>query len=233
MTNDYRPMMPDERIELIRAWHEHGYAMQRASLPKRMSFMGLDLRIGEAVFAPDTEDGTGDPYHRAVEAEVQPSDRVLDMGTGSGVSGILAARKGARVVAVDVNPTAVACARGNAKRNGVADRMTFAVADVFDGVEGDFDLIVFDPPFRWFKPRDLLEAGSTDENYRALTRFMAAVKGRLRPNGRVLLNFGTSADMDYLQSLIRNEGMQQEMRQYGEVTKDGFTARYYVIRLTA
>jgi methylase of polypeptide subunit release factors len=31
--------------------------------------------------------------------------------------------------------------------NGVADRMTFAVADVFDGVEGDFDLIVFDPPF--------------------------------------------------------------------------------------
>ena len=47
--------------------------------------------------------------------------------------------------------------------NGVADRMTFAVADVFDGVEGDFDLIVFDPPFRWFKPRDLLEAGSTDE----------------------------------------------------------------------
>ena len=73
---------------------------------------------------------------------------LLDMGTGSGVSGILAARKGALVVAVDVNPMAVACARQNAKRNGVADKMTFAVADVFEGVEGDFDLIVFDPPFR-------------------------------------------------------------------------------------
>ena len=116
--------------------------------------------------------------------------------------------------------------------NGVADRMTFAVADVFDGVEGDFDLIVFDPPFRWFKPRDLLEAGSTDENYRALTRFMAEVKGRLRPNGRVLLNFGTSADIDYLYSLIKNVGMKREQRLYGEVTSEGFTARYYIIKLT-
>jgi hypothetical protein len=86
----------------------------------------------------------------------------------------------------------------------VADRITFALGDVVDGVDGDFDLIVFDPPFRWFKPRDLLEAGSTDENYRALTRFIAQVKGRLRPNGRVLLNFGTTADIDYLYSLIRN-----------------------------
>jgi len=232
MTKDYRPLMPEERIGVIRAWHEHGYQMQRASLPKRMSFMGLDLQIGEEVFAPDSADAKGDPYHRAVEAEVKPSDRVLDMGTGSGVSGILAARKGARVVAVDVNPNAVVCARQNAERNGVADRMTFALADVFDGVEGDFDLIVFDPPFRWFKPRDLLEAGSTDENYRALTRFMAEVKGRLRPNGRVLLNFGTSADIDYLYGLIRKTGMKREQRLYGEVTSEGFTARYYIIKLT-
>jgi release factor glutamine methyltransferase len=65
---------------------------------------------------------------------------LLDMGTGSGVSAL--------VVAVDVNPMAVACARQNAERTGVADKMTFAVADVFEGVEGDFDLIVLDPPFR-------------------------------------------------------------------------------------
>jgi release factor glutamine methyltransferase len=136
------------------------------------------------------------------------------------------------VVAVDVNPQAVVCARQNADRNGVADSMTFAVTDVFDGVEGDFDLIVFDPPFRWFKPRDLLEAGSTDENYRALTRFMAEVKGRLRPNGRVLLNFGTSADIDYLHGLIRKTGMKREQHLYGEVTREGFTASYYIIKLT-
>ena len=58
------------------------------------------------------------------------------------------------------------------------------------------------------------------------------MKGRLRPNGRVLLNFGTSADIDYLYSLIKNVGMKREQRQYGEVTRDGFTARYYIIKLT-
>jgi release factor glutamine methyltransferase len=224
--------MPEERIALIRAWHEHGYEAQRASLPRRMSFMGLDLQIGEEVFAPESEDESGDPYHRAVEAEVKPSDRVLDMGTGSGVSGLLAARKGALVVAVDVNPKAVGCARQNAARNGVAARMTFVVGDVFDRVEGEFDLIVFDPPFRWFKPRDLLEAGSTDEDYGTLTRFMSEVKDRLRPNGRVLLNFGTSGDIDYLYSLIRKTGMKQEVHPYAEITQDGFTARYYTIKLT-
>lgn len=232
MTSDYAPMMDEQRIKLIRAWHDHGYETQRASLPRRMSFMGLDLQIGPEVFAPDTDDETGDPFHQAVAAEVKPGERVLDMGTGSGVSGILAARKGALVVAVDVNPIAVECARQNAERNGVADKITFAVADVFDGVEGDFDLIVFDPPFRWFKPRDLLEAGSTDENYRALTRFITEVKGWLRPNGRVLLNFGTSGDIDYLYSLIDKVGLKKEVRPYGEVTRDGWTARYYTITLT-
>ena len=206
--------------------------MQRANLPAQMSFMGLDLRIAEDVFAPDTDDSHGDPFQRAVEAEVVAGERVLDMGTGSGVSAILAARVGAEVVAVDVNAKAVDCARQNAMRNGVANRITFLVSDIFDGVEGDFDLIVFDPPFRWFKPRDLLEMGTADENYRGLTRFMAQARDRLRPAGRILLNFGTSGDIIYLYSLIESAGLHKEVIPYGEATRDGMTASYYRIRLT-
>ena len=146
---------------------------------------------------------------------------------------ILAARRGADVVAVDVNPKAIDCARQNAERNGVADRISFVVGDIFDGVEGDFDLIVFDPPFRWFKPRDLLEMGTADENYRGLTRFMAQVRSRLRAGGRVLLNFGTSGDIDYLYNLIEKAGLHREVIPYGEATRDGLTAHYCWIRLTA
>ena len=79
-------------------------------------------------------------------AEVQPGMRVLDMGTGSGVNAILAARGGAEVVGVDINPDAVSAARANAERNGVVGE--FAVSDVFSAVEGRFDLVVIDPPFR-------------------------------------------------------------------------------------
>ncbi|HVB14361.1 MAG TPA: 50S ribosomal protein L11 methyltransferase [Candidatus Dormibacteraeota bacterium] len=54
----------------------------------------------------------------AILTEVHQGDRVLDMGTGSGVNAIRAASKGVAVVAVDINPHAVDAARLNAERNG-------------------------------------------------------------------------------------------------------------------
>src|SRR5207302_4179263 len=146
--DEYRPMMSAERANRLREWHDDAYHLQRANLPTRMSFMGLDLHVPEDVFAPP-DLAEGDPFHQAVLAEVRPADRVLDMGTGSGVSAILAARVSSRVVAVDINPKAVYCASANAARNGVRDCITFLTSDVFETVEGEFDLIVFDPPFRW------------------------------------------------------------------------------------
>jgi hypothetical protein len=90
---------------------------------------------------------------------------------------------------------------------------------------------VFDPPFRWFKPRDLLEMGTADKNYRGLTRFIAEAGDRLRPGGRILLNFGTSGDIDYLYRRIEKAGLSKEVTPYGEATRDGMTARYYTIRM--
>jgi release factor glutamine methyltransferase len=203
----YRPLMSADRAGRLRRWHEAAQAGLRARLPARLSFRGLDLVIPEDVFAP----GPGEAFHRAVLAEVRPTDRVLDMGTGSGVVALLAASVGAEVVAVDINPRAVGCARANAARNGLSDHITFLRSDVFDAVPGAFDLIVFDPPFRWFGPRDLLEASSADKGYRALTRFMAEVRDHLRPGGRILLNFGTSGDIAYLHRLIHHEGFKEQV----------------------
>lgn len=58
------------------------------------------------------------------ELEVRPGGAVLDVGSGSGVLAVAAARLGAaRVVAVDIDPAAVAATRANAAANGVADRI--------------------------------------------------------------------------------------------------------------
>ena len=133
---------------------------------------------------------------------------------------------------MDINAAAIACARANAERNGLADRIVFAHGDLFDGVEGDFDVIIFDPPFRWFEPLDLLEASHTDGGYRTLTRFMEEVPHRLRPGGRIVMNFGTSGDLEYLRELIERSGLVAEQSRYGEATKLGYTAEYFVIRLS-
>lgn len=193
-----------------------------------MYYLGLELLIPKDVFAP----GARGSFHPAVRDEVKPSDRVLDMGTGSGIVAILAAARSLDVVAVDVNPKAVEAARANAVLNHVADRITFAVSDVFEAVEGSFDLIIFDPPFRWFKARDLLELSHADENYRALRAFMGEVRRRLRPGGRILLNFGTSGDIDYLYHLIDAAGLKKEVLATNEVVTEDLTVTYYVFRLT-
>jgi 16S rRNA (guanine1207-N2)-methyltransferase len=79
--------------------------------------------------------------------EIQPGDRVLDLGCGVGTNGIFAARRGAgEVVFVDSNARALALAELNARANGVSDFQTVATSTVV-GVPGKFDVILANPPY--------------------------------------------------------------------------------------
>ncbi|MBC7227523.1 MAG: 50S ribosomal protein L11 methyltransferase [Thermoflexales bacterium] len=78
----------------------------------------------------------------ALEDWVRPGARVLDLGTGSGILAIAAAKLGAkRVLALDTDPQAVAVARENVYRNGVADRVRVARGSLARAI-GKFDLVV-------------------------------------------------------------------------------------------
>lgn len=223
----YRPMMPDERVQLLRRWHEAALAGGTRDHDITVTEHGCTFIVPPDVYPPN-------PLGLAeiVSDEVREYDRVLDMGTGSGVNGIVAAARAREVVAVDVNPAAVECARGNAERNGVATRFHALVGDLFEGLEGRFALIVFDPPFRWFAPRSMAERGMADENYQALTAFFDQAAGRLMPGGRILLSFGTTGDIDYLHHLIeRGRYESRELRRV-EGEKDGVEVAYVAYRLT-
>lgn len=165
----------------------------------------------------------------ALLAETRAGERVLDMGTGCGVNGILAARRGARVVAVDVNPAAVAATRDNAARNGVA--LDVRQSDVFGAVDGAFDLIVFDPPFRWFPARDAFERATTDPGYGALNAFFAGLPEHLAPGGRLLLFFGTSGDAPYLHERIVDAGLRAERIATAQLERDEMTVEYFTLRV--
>lgn len=219
--------MPPERVAFLRRWHERAYQESVNVKDQRVAYLGLDLVVPAGVFVPTP---TSDLLGRAVMAEVQPGMRVLDMGTGSGVNAILAARGGADVVGVDINPDAVAAAQANAERNGVVGE--FAVSDVFTAVAGRFDLVVIDPPFRWFAPRDMAEAATADEGYAGVGRFFAGIRERLRPGGRVLLFFGTSGDQDHVLGLARAAGFAVAVVESRELVRDGATIVYSTFRLT-
>lgn len=123
-------------------------------------------------------------------------------------------------------------ARRNVIRNRVADRVDVRHSDVFSAVDGEFDLVVFNPPSRWFTARDLLEVASADENYRTLTTFVRNVGRYLRVNGRVLIFFGTTGDLGYLRQLLVEEGFRIEVLNQRKIIKDGTQVYYYTHRVT-
>ena len=221
--------MSQGRIEKLRRWHEETSAELHRLGARDVEYLGLQLHVPEHVFAPTP---TSDLLGREVLARTGPRQRVLDMGCGAGANAILAARNSEDVVAVDVNPFAVAATAANAERNAVGHRVRVLESDVFDAVEGEFDVIVFDPPFRWFRPQDLLERAFADENYVTLTRFMREVPTRLREGGEVLLFFGTSGDVEYLRSLVAGSRLASERIAERSLEVRGETATYFVLRLT-
>jgi release factor glutamine methyltransferase len=229
----YTPMVSEEYAERIRRWHENAYRLAKAEAGsgegQTFDYLGRTIVVPAQV-QPIT--GMSHLLGEAVLEEVRESDRVLDMGTGSGVNAILAASKVAEVVAVDINPVAVEAARNNAAYNGVADRIAIRRSDVFSNIDGEFDLIIFDPPFRWFAPRDLLEAATTDENYRAMTTFFREARRYLALNGRMLIFFGSSGDLAYLKRLIDEGGFAAEVVAEQGLVKDGWRVEYYTYRLT-
>ncbi|WP_423602152.1 SAM-dependent methyltransferase [Sphingomonas sp. MS122] len=75
-------------------------------------------------------------------AQVGPGDHVIDLGTGDGRILIAAARdRGARGLGIDIDPVMVAKARANAERAGVADRVRFETADLFETDLGEADVV--------------------------------------------------------------------------------------------
>jgi release factor glutamine methyltransferase len=225
----HEPMLSPDDIDRIHRWHARADAGARAETTRTFTYLGRTLRVPPQVMPIS---GTSALLGEAVLAEVREGDRVLDMGTGSGVNAILAASKSTDVLAVDINPHALDAARDNAECNGVADRVTVRHSDVFSAVDGRFDLIIFDPPFRWFAPRDLFEAAITDEDYRAMTTFFRAAHRHLAPGGRMLVFFGTSGDLPYLQRLAAETGFATEVLARQELVRDGWRVEYFTFRMS-
>ena len=130
-------------------------------------------------YAVDVENGqkTGffldQKYNRLAVARLAKGRRVLDCFTHTGSFALNAARGGAEhVTAVDVSTSAIEMARQNAERNGLAERMDFRVADVFDLLPelekqggAPYDFIILDPP-AFTKSRRTV--GSAERGYKEI-----------------------------------------------------------------
>lgn len=136
--------------------------------------------------------------------------RLLDLGTGSGVGAIFAARRGLQVVAADINPEAVRCARINVLLNRLEAQVEVRQGDLFEPVmEEQFDVVLFNPPFYRGQPRGLI-----DHAWRGMDvfeRFARGLDARLAPGGRALIVLSTDGDCDELLIALWDAGWHIEV----------------------
>ena len=124
---------------------------------------------------------------------LRDGDVVLDLGAGAGLIGILAARRGHRVVATDIVAALSECARANALLNGVADRVEVRAGDLFATVHGElFDVIAANPPQtptppdrEWDDAQSRMDNGGPD-GCAVLDLIIHEAPKYLKPQGRLV-----------------------------------------------
>jgi SAM-dependent methyltransferase len=142
------------------------------------------------VFSP-----TRPEYPRLIALAPAPNGkRVFDVGTGTGVLGLLMLARGAReVVATDNDPRAVVCANENAARLGYGDRFVAIEADLFPS--GRADVVVCNPPWVPEVPRTPMDRAVYDPDAALLKRFLVGLGDHLEPGGEGWLILSDLAEL--------------------------------------
>jgi release factor glutamine methyltransferase len=189
-------------------------------------FFGLPMRVTPDVLIPRPE--TEHLVEKALSlAQSFSAPRIADLGTGSGAIAIALAHAlpHANLTATDISAAALAIAKANAERNGVAGRIHFMQADLLKPLEplagnvdapAHFDIIVSNPPYipatdrpslsvevRDYEPALALFAG--DDGLAICRRLIPVAFAALSTNGRLALEIGFG-QADPIASLLANAG---------------------------
>jgi release factor glutamine methyltransferase len=163
--------------------------------------MKLDTSI--AVNCPEDVYCPSDDTFLMIDAlEVVPGDKALEVGCGSGLVSLHLARAGATVTAVDVNYEAAICAKAAASLNGL--RLEVIRSDLFQNVQGCFDLIVFNPPYlrgEGTDVSDLAWAGGVNGT-ETLGRFLEQAPEHLNAAGRIVVIVSSDMEQTALKGIL-------------------------------
>ena len=165
-------------------------------------FAGLRFRVDERVLVPRS------PLAELVEnrfapwCRLQPGDRVLDVGTGSGCLAIAVAHHcdGVSVDATDISADALSVARHNVREHGMEERVRLVRTDLFAAAAGPYRVILANPPYvpserleelpaeYAHEPKAALDGGRSGLDF--VDRLLAGATDRLAPDGLLVVEVG-------------------------------------------
>ena len=178
-------------------------------------------RFGDFVFDlnDDVYEPAEDTFLFAKNLNVKDGELVLDVGTGCGMLGILAAKKADSVVAVDLNPFAIRCAKENSTLNGTRGKIYFVQASLFTALNPFicFDLILFNAPYLPSEEGELVSwigrawAGGVNGR-EVVDRFISEAPAHLKPDGRVLLMQSTLTGVKETLQKFSQQGLKARVK---------------------
>jgi len=210
-----RDLSAEESSRYEAALAERSRGVPAQYITGHQEFWGMDLIVSPAVLIPRPE------TEHVIETVLdlipapEPGIRIVDVGTGSGCIALALAREfsTAETHATDISSAALEIAKANAARLELNRRIQFHNVDLLEGLSGEFDLIVSNPPYvgeseedqvqfevRKFEPRTAVFAGQMGTE--VIARLIPQALEKLRPGGWLVLEIsGTIADQ--VQSLLK------------------------------
>jgi release factor glutamine methyltransferase len=192
-----------------------------AYLTRKREFYSETFYVDERVLIPRPEtELLVEEAIKIVRKKKRPA--VLDMGTGSGIIGILLAKNGAgSVLCVDISPGSLEVARKNARALGLEGRIEFIASDLFSaiGKGGKFDLICANLPYvalheweglmaevRQFEPKSALVGG--DAGLELYERCLGEIGDYLAGDGALLCEIAGDGQAARLGAMLRKAGFE-------------------------
>lgn len=171
--------------------------------------LGLDFLVLPGVFPP-----YDDSIPLIGNISILSNESVLDVGSGSGVLSVFAAKRGARkVLAIDINPAAVRNTTENARLHGVSSVVQGRQSDLFANIPpGErFDVVLANLPFRNKNAPDMEAKSIWDTGFLTHRRFFSQVSRVLQPNGRMYLVHASFGNLSYFHQLAERAGFSQRL----------------------
>ena len=194
-----RPLSESERAPLRELVKRRSEGVPLQHLLREVEFCGRLFKCDARALIPRPET---ELLVELVLKESAAATSILDVATGSGVIGLSLAlsRPDVAVTLCDISPEALSLANVNALRHGIADKVTRKESDLFDCVEGIFDVIVSNPPYiptsdistlsREVKNDPVLALDGGADGLRIVERLVKDALARITPGGLLALEIG-------------------------------------------
>lgn len=180
--------------------------LERRSVPEEVVVRGVKIVALPGVFSPSVSHA---PDFLASHWTIPSGARVLDLGCGCGVLGILAVlESGGTLVAVDSNPRAVVNTQINVDLHGLTHRARVFESDSYSSLSQDevFDTILLSPPFWNRRALTPLARACYDFNHSFLSDSLRGAGRHIHSDGSVFVVFSDQGDTDFLVQEARAAG---------------------------